>query len=234
LSTINVLCAGAAQAVVAKIARQFEARTGHRIQATYNAVFALKTSLLAGEPADAVVLSAALIDELTAAGWLAEGSRADLGKVGTGVAVKAGTQLPDVSNAHVLRENIRAARRLYCPDPQHATAGKVVMGLLEKLGIAAELKPRLSLHPNGYAAMAAMAASDGVLQMGITQVTEILANPGVRLVGTLPGELQTLTTYSAGVVARAAEPELGREFVRQLTGFTAQPLLLAAGYQIGG
>jgi molybdate transport system substrate-binding protein len=233
LSTLNVLCAGAAQAVAEKIVAQFERQTGHRVQVTYDAVNALKTRLTEGAPADVVILSAPLIDELIASGHLAPGSRADLGKVGTGVAVKAGTPLPDVTNADVLRGNILAARRLYFPDPQRATAGKVVMGLLDKLGITAEMRSRFALHPNGYAAMKAMAASDGVLEMGITQVTEILANPAVKLVGALPGSLAVVTTYSAGVVTASADAALAREFVKRLTGFTAQPLLLAAGYQIG-
>ncbi|MGH8619887.1 MAG: molybdate ABC transporter substrate-binding protein [Burkholderiales bacterium] len=234
MSTLNVLCAGAAQAVTEKIVVQFERQTGHRVQVAYDAVNALKAKLLEGAPADAVILSAPLIEELIASGHLAPGSRADLGKVGTGVAVKAGTPLPDVSNAEVLRGNILAARRLYFPDPQRATAGKVVMGVLDRLGITEELRGRFALHPNGYAAMKAMAASDGVLMMGITQVTEILANPGVKLVGALPGELAVVTTYSAGVVAATEDAAFAREFVKRLTGFTAQPLLLAAGYQIGG
>ena len=230
---LNVLCAGAAQAVAEKIVAQFERQTGHRVQVAYDAVNALKTKLLAGASVDVIVLSAPLIDELMASGHLATGSRADLGKVATGVAVKAGSPMPDVSGVHALRENIRVARRLYFPDPQRATAGKVVMGLLDTLGVTQEVRGRCALHPNGYTAMQAMAASDGVLAMGITQVTEILANPGVKLVGTLPGELSVVTTYAAGVTVKAADAALAREFVKRLTGFTAQPLLLAAGYQIG-
>lgn len=232
MSTLNVLCAGAAQAVTEQIVAQFERQTGHRVQVTYDAVNALKAKLLEGAPADVVVLSAPLIDELMTSGHLAPGSRADLGKVGTGVAVKAGAALPDVSSADALRGNILAARRLYFPDPQRATAGKVVMGVLDQLGITAGMRGRFALYPNGYAAMKALAASDGLLELGITQVTEILANPGVKLVGALPGALAVVTTYSAGVAAAAADAALAREFVERLTGLTAQPLLLAAGYQI--
>jgi molybdate transport system substrate-binding protein len=81
--------------------------------------------------------------------------------------------------------------------------------------------------------MADLAASHGALEMGITQVTEILPNKGVTFVGPLPGDLQTMTTYSVGLAAHAAEPDLAREFIRRLTGFGAKPLLAAAGYQIG-
>jgi molybdate transport system substrate-binding protein len=67
--------------------------------------------------------------------------------------------------------------------------------------------------------------------IGITQVTEILANPGVTYVGPLPGALQTKTTYSAGVAARAANAPAAREFIRRLTSVSARPILAKAGYE---
>jgi ABC-type molybdate transport system substrate-binding protein len=95
-----------------------------------------------GAAADVVILTGALIDELVASGHIASGSRADLGKVGTGVAVRAGTPVPDVSRAQSLRERLLAATRVVCPDPAMATAGKVVMQVLDQLGIIEQLKPK--------------------------------------------------------------------------------------------
>ena len=185
-------------------------------------------------PADVVVLTAALIDELIAQGLCVAGSRVDLGKVGTGVAVRAGTPLPDVSDLRVLRGNLLAATRIVCPDPAVATAGKVVLRMLDQLGIAKEVTPRLQYFPNGYAAMGNLGQSNGLLEMGITQVTEIVANPSVTLVGPLPDPVQNMAVYTAAVATRSAHPERAREFVRRLTGFSAQPMLAAAGFVVGG
>jgi molybdate transport system substrate-binding protein len=234
LSVINLYCAGAAQAVASEIAAQLEAQTGHRVQATYGAVGAMKAHVVGGKPADVIVLSGALIDELVASGHVVAGSRVDLGRVGTGVAVRAGTPLPDVSSAAALKSSLLAAARIVCPDPATATAGKVVVGVLERLGIHEQVKARLQFFPNGYAAMADLAATKDAGQMGITQVTEILPNKGVTLVGPLPGDLQTMTTYSVGLAAGAQEPALARDFIGRLTGPAAQSLLAAAGYQTGG
>jgi molybdate transport system substrate-binding protein len=231
---LNIFCAGAAQAVVSQLAAKFQRESGNLIHAEYGAVGAMKARVVSGAPADIVILTAALIDELIAAGEVVAGSRVDLGKVGTGVAVRAGAPRPDVRDTGVLRGNMLAASRIVCPDPAVATAGKVVLKVLDQLGIAAEVTPRLQYFPNGYAAMANLAQSEGLLEMGITQITEIVANPGVTLVGPLPAEVQNMAVYSAGLAVRSAHPERSREFIRRLTGFNAQPILSAAGFVVGG
>jgi len=126
LATLNIFSAGAAQSVVTQIAEKFQRESGNPINAAYGAVGAMKARVVAGEPADVIVLTAALIDELIQQGLVVAGTRVDLGKVGAGVAVRAGTPLPDVGNATVLRGNILAAIKIVCPDPAVATAGKVV------------------------------------------------------------------------------------------------------------
>ncbi|MDP1718079.1 MAG: substrate-binding domain-containing protein, partial [Burkholderiales bacterium] len=161
MATIRILSGGAAQAVVEKLGADFQRATGHEINAEFSAVGAMKEKLLAGEPADIMILTAALIDALIESGHVAPRSRADLGRVGTGVAVRAGTPLPNVSNASVLRGNILAATVIACPDPAFATAGKVVMAMLDKLGITDEVRDRMKFFPNGYAAMRWLGNSSG-------------------------------------------------------------------------
>jgi molybdate transport system substrate-binding protein len=233
VATLNIFCAGAAQAVVTELAGKFQRDSGNFVAANFGAVGAMKARVVAGEAADVIVLTGALIDELIQQGLVVAGSRVDLGKVGTGVAVRAGTPMPDVSDTRVLRGNLLAANRILFPDPAVATAGKVVMSALDKLGITDQVKPRLHLFPNGYAAMSDLAQSDGLLEMGITQITEIVANKGVKLVGPLPAEVQNIAVYSAGLAARSAHPERAKELIRRLTGFNAQPLLSSAGFDVG-
>lgn len=234
MAEIRILSAGAAQAVVENITSPYTRETGHEVRAEFGAVGAMKARVVAGEPVDVVVLTSALIDELVASGHVAAGTRADLGKVGTGVTVRAGTLLPDISSEQALRGSLLAATKLVCPDPAVATAGKVVMQVLERLGIADQVRPRLRHFPNGYAAMKWLAESHGRNEMGITQITEILANPGVTYAGPLPGDLQTKTVYTAGLGARAPEPAAARAFIAQLTGVPARSVLAKAGYEFDG
>jgi len=234
MAIVRVLSAGAAQAVAEQCAEAFRRETGNEVRADFSAVGAMKARVVAREAVDVVILTAALIDELTALGHLVPGSRADLGRVGTGVAVRAGTPLPEVRTMRALRENLLAATRIVCPEPAVATAGRVVMQALGKLGIAERVKSRLQFFPNGYAAMRWLAASQGTLEMGMTQVTEILANPGVTYVGPLPDGLQQKTVYSAGLSARSENPGAARDFIARLVAPSARPVLVAAGYELDG
>lgn len=231
MAVVRILSAGAAQAVVERIATAYTSETGNGVKAEFSAVGAMKARVLAGEPVDVIVLTGALIDELAASGHVAAGSRSDLGTVATGVAVRAGTPMPDVSDARKLRESLLAATKVVCPDPATATAGKAVMQLLGRLRIVAEVQPKMQFFPNGYAAMKWLAESRGVLEMGITQVTEILPNPGVIYAGPLPGDLKIKTVYSAGLAARAQNTEGGKEFIARLTAPAARAILAKAGYE---
>jgi len=105
------------------------------------------------------------------------------------------------------------------------------MQALERMGIAEQSKPKLQFFPNGYAAMKWLAASQGQLEVGITQNTEIKANPGVTYVGPLPDALQMKTVYTAGLCARAQEADLANTFLTRLTGSTNRSVLVAAGYE---
>jgi len=232
MATIRLLSGGAAQAVVEKVAIDFRRNTGNDINADFSAVGAMKAKFLAGEAADLLILTAPLIDELMESGHIVPGSRTDLGRVGTGVAVRLGTPLPDVSNAGSLRAAILAATKIVCPDPAVATAGKVVMAMLDKLGIASQVKDNMQYFPNGYAAMGWLAASPGKGEMGITQITEILPNKGVTLAGPLPEELQMKTIYCAGLAAQAPHPDAAKDFMLHLTAPAAREILAAAGYEL--
>ena len=234
MAVVRILSAGAAQSVVEKIAMAYTRATGNGVKAEFGAVGAMKARVVGGEAVDVIVLTAALIDELVAAGHVAPDSRADLGKVGTGVAVRFGTPLPDVSSKRTLRGNLLAATKLVCPDPATATAGKVVMRALGEMGIVKQVQPKMQHFSNGHAAMKWLAESQGVLEMGITQATEIRAYPGVTYVGLLPGELQVKTVYAAGLAARAAEPGPGKEFIARLTSPAARSILADAGYEFDG
>jgi len=230
MSTLRILSAGAAQAVTERIIEAFERDTGARVTAEFSAIGAMKARVTGGEAVDVVTLSQSMIDELIAGGYVQQGSRFDLGKVGTGVAVHAGVALPKTASAEELRATVLSATKIVCPDPATATAGKVVIAAFERLGIAEQVRDRLQFFPNGYAAMRWLAAEGGARDVGITQVTEILPNKAVSYAGPLPDALQQKTIYSVGIAARANEPQLAKNFVGRFA--SARSLLVEAGYEL--
>ena len=233
MATLRILSAGAAQAVTERIIDAFRRDTGAEVMADFGAVGAMKARVVAGETVDVIILTQAMIEGLVAAEFVEQGSRIDLGTVGTGVAVRSGTPVPDVADAHRLRAAIVASSAIVCPDPAVATAGKVVMSLMEKLGVANEVQGRMQFFPNGYAAMKWLAASGGEGKLGITQITEILPNPGVTCAGPLPAEFQMKTVYSAGLASHASERRLAQAFIERFAGPGARKLFEEAGYELG-
>ena len=228
---LHVLSGGAAQGLVTALAGEFRTATGYEIDGTFGAVGAMKEKLLDGAPADVLILTRALIDELAAAGQVKPETRADLGRVRTGVAVRAGDPAPEVSSADGLRTALRGADRIYFPDPQRATAGIHFARVLEQLGIAAEVAARISTHPNGATAMRELAGASGTRPIGVTQITEILNTPGVTFVGLLPREFELATVYTAAVCARAAAPETAKRLVALLAGVAQGALRTRAGFE---
>lgn len=233
MAILNILSAGAAQAVVSRISRQFQRQHGGLVEADYSAVGTLKARVLAGEPVDVIILTAALIDELVLRGVVVPGTRVDLGKVGTTVAVRANTPRPEVQSTPALRSNLLAASRIICPDPAVATAGKVFLAALGELRILEQVRSRLEYTPSGTIAMERLAQGTGALELGVAQITEVTANEGVAMAGPLPPELQSVATYSAGLVVGADHVACAREFIEGLAGSNARAMLSAAGFDIG-
>ena len=228
---VRLLSGGAAHGVVDALAAQFRAETGAEIVGTFGPVGGMKDKLLAGEPADLVILTRALIAELAAAGHVLADPCADLGRVRTGVAVKQGDPVPDVSSAPALRAALLAANEIYFPDPLRATAGIHFANVLDRLGVREALAPRLRPHASGAAAMGAMSRASGSDLLGCTQITEIMITPGVTLVGPLPAEFELATVYCAAVCAQAASAELARRLLALLTGELTRALRARLGFE---
>jgi len=215
---LNFLSGGAAQGLVQALQASFEADSGLRLHGRFGAVGAMQESLLAGtEPCDVFISTHKMVQELVVEGRLRAGSAAPLGRVHTGVAVRAGEADPAIGSPEDLRVALAAATALYFPDPERATAGIHFAKVLAELGLADETLARWHNYPNGATAMREMAAGGPAGAVGCTQVSEILITPGVRLVGTLPQRFDLATLYTAAVTASARQPGAAARFIALLT-----------------
>ncbi len=233
MTVLNLLCAGAAQGLVQALQDRFKAETGATIQARFGAVGAMKEALLAGAPCDVLVLSQALTDGLVAAGRLDGNSRALLGRVRTGVAVRAGTPWPAVATAEGLKAALLASTGVYFPDPERATAGIHFAKVLRELGVYDALQGRFKTYPNGATAMRELAATATAAAhpIGCTQVTEIRYTPGVELVALLPPQFELATPYTAACSSHSQQPVLAQQLIDLMTGADALPLRSAGGFE---
>ena len=230
-AVIHFLSAGAAQGLLKALQPAFETAHGVKLQGRFGAVGAMKEALLAGEACDLFVTTDGMVTELAAQGRLDATTRAALGRVRTGVAVRQGEPQPDVSTPDALRQALRAAQALYFPDPQRATAGIHFANVLRELGVHDELQPRFRTFPNGAPAMRELAASTEPGQLGCTQVTEILYTAGVQLVAVLPPQFELATVYTAAVTAGSAQAALAQALVQAMAGESARALRQQGGFE---
>jgi molybdate transport system substrate-binding protein len=228
--SLQILSAGAAQGLVRSVEPLFRSATGLDVAGSFGAVGAMREKFLAGEPCDVLILTQALIEELTRANAILGQTCAALGQVRTGIAVCNGAPAPAIADVESVRHLLRDASEIFFPDPQRATAGIHFMKVLRILGLDAEVASRLRSFPNGAAAMRAMADGGNAGSVGCTQITEILYTSGVRLAGPLPAALASATVYTAAVVARARRPQEARVLIDLMTRPEAEDMRRQCGF----
>jgi molybdate transport system substrate-binding protein len=230
---LYVLAAGAVQAVFLGTKADFERESGHTLRFAFAPVGTQRDKVIAGEPADVTAVSDAAIKVLAERNLLIAESRTNLGTVGSGVAIKTGASRPKIATADELRATLLAAKAIAYPDPgRGATAGIHFAGVLEKLGIADQVKSKTILAPAGMAAIERVAA--GEAEIGVTQASEILATPGATLIGPLPPEFQNTTTYGAAAIATTKSPDAARDYLRFLSSAPVRAKLAAMGFEPPG
>ena len=228
---LYVLSAGAAKALVEGLAAEFHRETGAVIRGTFGAVGAMRERLLGGDPCDAFVSTAAMLDSLEQDGRVIAGTVRTLGRVRTGIAVRAGEPLADVSTGDALAARLRDAPAIYVPDTERATAGIHFVRVLDRLGLLATLAAKLRTYPNGAVAMQRLARDGPAGAIGCTQATEILYTDGVVLAGLLPNEFELATAYAAGVCTSAADASLASTFTDWIAGDRTAALRRAGGFE---
>jgi molybdate transport system substrate-binding protein len=233
MSSLNILSGGAAQGLVGSLAPAFKAKTGLDIAGEFGAVGAMADKLRGGTPADIVILTAALVAKLAEEKLIVAASIADVGRVETALAVRAGDPQVAVKDTADLRVAFLASDAIFVPDTKASTAGNHVAKILDQLGIADDVAPQLRIFPNGATAMRELAATQAQRPIGCTQATEIIGTRGVTLSGPLPPGCELATMYTAGVTTEAAHPTQARNLIDLLIGVGRHEQRKRAGFISG-
>ena len=226
---IRLLCAVALHPAIDALIPDFEKSSGHKVTVAYGNAGAIADRFQKGEAADLVINAAPLMDQLRAQGKVVAGDRIIIAKVGVSAFVRKGAAKPDISSADAFKRSMLAARSIAYPDPAGGGAsGIYVASLLERLGIAAEMKPKTKLST--LATLYASVAS-GEVEIGFNQVSEILAQPTVELAGPLPPAIQNYTQFIAGIVTGSGQTDAASALVTFLYSPAAKAVLKAKGFE---
>jgi molybdate transport system substrate-binding protein len=224
---LRVLSAAAVQVPVTAAAEQFTRDTGHRVTFEFATAGQVDEKLSAGARPDIVINGSGRIAAITSGSADSAASVRDLGTVRMGVAARKGAARPDLSSVAKFRETLVRAESVTYGDPAGgATTGVHFSRIVDQLDLRAVLAPKTVLAANGLDVVQKVAR--GEVELGITQVSEILHMDATAYVGPLPDALQLATTYTAWV------PDTGnnaaRLFVEAMTNKKGRERFRAAGF----
>jgi molybdate transport system substrate-binding protein len=196
--------------ILADLARDYERQYGRRVDIrSMGGVEAAKLAR-AGEAADVVVLASKVMESLEAEGHIKGGIRR-FARSEIGMAVPAGARRPSLEDGTAVRQAMIEAKRVcYSTGP----SGDHFKALCEKWGVAHSVLARALKAPPGVPV--ATLVAQGEADLGIQQLSELIGQPGIEVVGPLPPEIQAVTVFAAGVSTMSAEREAAQALVAYL------------------
>jgi molybdate transport system substrate-binding protein len=225
---IKLMSSGGMKVMLVELATTFERATQHKVTAIYGAPGTIRDRVQGGELLDVLVLPTPGFDDLVKQGKIAADSRVILARSGMGVAVRAGAPKPDISTSEAFKRTLLAAKSVVYTDPALGSPSGIHFAkVLERLGIADEMKAKSKLH-DGTSFNAELVAT-GEAEIAIQQISEILPVQGAELLGPLPGDLQLTTVYATGIGTATKEQAAAKEFITLLTSPGAAAVIKAKG-----
>jgi molybdate transport system substrate-binding protein len=220
--------------IVVELGDAYKAATGVNLAYEFTRSPLVRDRVRAGAAVDIVVTTQSRIADLAKENKVIPASAAVLARSGIGVAVQAGRPKPDIGSVEKFVAALRAAESIACADPAFGTAsGLYLAELFDRLGLTGELKPKLRLigAAGGQPVVVCASVAAGETELGIQQIAEIAAVPGVELVGPLPAEIQHTTVFAVAVATATKNPVAAQEFVTFLTANAAKPVIAAHGME---
>jgi molybdate transport system substrate-binding protein len=230
MAEIKVMSAGAVQSMVMALGAEFERSSGNRLNLIFNTAGSLRERIKSGEAADLIVLSQSIIAELDKLALFVPGSITDLGRTVTGVIVRDGAPLPDISTPEAFKQALLKVKSVAYTDPKAGGSGGIMFAaLLPKLGIADEVNNKAVLCKRG--AEVATSVAQGNAELGTTFISEALPVKGVKVVGPLPGALHYTNGYTAAIHAASTQRAAAAALLQALTNPAARDRWIAAGLE---
>jgi len=221
-STIGV------KSAIEDLAPQFEEATGNKLNITWGLISGFVKKAQEGDVPDVLIVSRPGIDSLTKDGKIAAGG-VTLGKSIFAFGVKHGAPKPDISTVDAMKKTLLATRAIGYTDPAAGGASGVYFSkMIEKLGIAAEIKPKSKFPPP--AGFVGTLLTSGDVDIAFQSKPELATTEGVDIVGPPPGNLGQTNVFAAGVGAASKNGEAGKALLKFLTTPAAQAVFKAKGF----
>lgn len=225
-ATIKVLADGPLAPALPAIGEAFRKQSGHQVEFAFAPSPAIRKRIAEGEAADVVIVQPDFMAELAHSGKVAAGDHPAFGRVGIGLAARADAPARDIKTADALKQVLLRADTIVF---NNVASGNHFAKVLERLGIADDLKSKIVRTDPGKMYEPILNGSNDAIAAGT--ITQIRADKRLKLLGSLPGELQSYLSYAAVPMAGAQNAKVAVDFVRFLWTPAAKAQLAAAGVE---
>lgn len=227
---IKLVSPGAVSTSLDVLVPQFEQSSGHKVTVGYSPALALADRLKQGKVTDVAIVGEPAAEELIKLGLFVADSKTVVAKVGVGVFVRKGDTKPDISSRDAFVRSVMNAKTISYSDPKlGGTAANYVGRLMAELDVTGSIGPKTKLTPPSKPLRDFIAG--GGADFGLNQITEIVADPRLELVGPLPAELQYYTLYAAGVMAASRHQDAGKALIGFLASPAASVVMRSKGFE---
>ena len=227
---LKVLSAGAVEYIVTGLAKTFTKDTGTPVAFTFNTIAGVRKRLDSGETGDIVIGTSPAIKQMEEAGVAVAGSRVELGRTLTGICVRQGTPIPDISTLEAFKATLLACRAFAYTDPAvGGTSGIYLTELMQRLGILEEMQRKAVLCINGEDIVRKVVS--GEADLGSTFISEFGLVDGIASAGALPAAFGNVTSYAAALLASGNNRESARSFIGMITAAEQRPSWVAGGFE---
>jgi molybdate transport system substrate-binding protein len=210
---LTLFSGGAMRRFLTETLPLFEQAQGIKVSVHFAITRLLKKEIEDGAAFDMALMPRSELDALVASGFIVPGSQSDIVRSIVGFIVRVGAPAPDISSLEAFKDVLRRAKSI---SHSQGPSGLYVAALLERIGLAAEMKEKTVLaigRPVGEV------VASGEAEIGMQQIIENQPVQGAHLVGPLPPELGNFVAYSAGFATQAA----GHNAAQSLVAFLKSP-----------
>jgi len=225
-SPIKILSGGAMRSLMIDAVPFYERASGAKVEIEFGLTSVLKKAIEDGAAFDIALLPRPELDALVQAGKIARSGTSDVTRSAVGLAVRAGATKPDIGTVDAFKRALIAARSIAYSD---GPSGAYIGDLLQRLGIAGQMKPKTRLTGGPVAELVAR----GEAEIGMQQIVAILPVKGADLVGPLPSELQNVIVYAAGLAAAAQNVATAQNFITFMRSHEMQRMIRVKGMEPG-
>lgn len=221
---IKVMSDSPLKPALVKVVDLYRQQTHNEVSLVFDPSPVVKKRIEDGELADVVIVQPDFAGELTKSGRVSAGDRPIIGHVGVGLGNRKDSPAHDISTPEKFKNTLLGADMLVF---NNVASGNAFEKVLERLGIAATLKPKI-------VRTSALGIFEPVLKghdndMVAGTIPLIATTPGIKLLGPLPGDFQSYLTYTAVLMAKTSQRDTAEGFIKFLVSPKAKGAFAANG-----